>query len=206
MSDLAEQILADRPGHARQRNFWQFVDKSGPNGCWIWTGAKNRGGYGTWSQRGFRGLAHRWSYAASHREVPKGLFVCHHCDNPPCVNPEHLYAGTHRQNMDDAVERGRMANANTYKTHCKNGHELVGDNVLSRRDSSRACRICARARTREFLRRRRQEAGVASPYVTDVERQKICDLRRAGTSHRRIARMTNRALATVQRVLKGAGL
>lgn len=213
MSDIAEKLLAEEgPSPSRPaRDFWQFVDKNQPNGCWLWTGTTNMRGYGTWSQPGFRGLAHRWSYKLAHGDLPDGLFICHHCDCPPCVNPSHLYAGTHRQNMTDAVNRGRTANANTYKTHCKEGHELAGDNLIVREDprgrTSRSCRTCTRARTREFLRRRGRQAGVGSrPDVTDIERRKICDLRRSGTSHRKIARMTGRALTTVQRVLKGAGL
>jgi len=113
--------------------------------------------------------------------------------------------------LRERIDRLAVNLDNTHKTHCRNGHELTGNNVLLREGSggrkARSCRICTRARGRESLRRRRREAGVGSrPDVTDVERQKICDLRRSGMSHRQIARTAERALTTIQRVLKEAGL
>lgn len=80
------------------------------NGCWIWTGAVDHRGYGTIAS-GIPGRpvkAHRVSYRHHHGAIKDGLGVCHHCDTPRCVNPAHLYAGTQKQNMHDAIERGRF--------------------------------------------------------------------------------------------------
>jgi len=84
--------------------FWSLVDQSGE--CWEWLGCKNKTGYGVFSN----GLAaHRFSWKSVHGTIPNGLFVCHHCDNPGCVRPDHLFLGTSRDNILDAAKKGRLA-------------------------------------------------------------------------------------------------
>ena len=75
--------------------------------CWIWTGARDRDGYGCYDLEGHHTRAHRVSWRIYHGEIPSGLWVLHHCDNPCCVNPEHLFLGTHLDNMRDMVSKGR---------------------------------------------------------------------------------------------------
>jgi hypothetical protein len=78
--------------------------------CWNWTGTLNRrGGYGqcNFLRDGKRLLAHRWSWLLARGPIPDGLHVLHRCDNPRCVNPEHLFLGTHQDNMRDAILKGR---------------------------------------------------------------------------------------------------
>lgn len=88
-----------------------FLAKFSPNGvssCWIWNGAVTGRGYGVLgSNRSNRFLAHRFSYIHFIGDIPDGMYVCHRCDNPLCVNPCHLFLGSPQDNMDDMVRKGR---------------------------------------------------------------------------------------------------
>jgi hypothetical protein len=92
-----------------EARFLSKVDKNGDNGCWVWTGGKDRTGYGKVKIAGKTLRPHRVSYELYLGEIPDGLFVLHSCDNRPCVNPAHLSVGTHQQNMKERNERGRTA-------------------------------------------------------------------------------------------------
>jgi hypothetical protein len=85
--------------------FWRDTEKS--DGCWLWRGAINHNGYGLTSIRGRGLLAHRASWLLHFGSIPTGMFVCHHCDNPPCVRPDHLFLGTAEANNRDKARKGR---------------------------------------------------------------------------------------------------
>lgn len=85
--------------------FWNYVDDSG-EGCWEWDAGIMNDGYGAFNRNDTSLRAHRVAYELEYGE-PEGL-VCHHCDNPTCCNPEHLYDGTPVENRRDAIERGRV--------------------------------------------------------------------------------------------------
>lgn len=89
--------------------FWSKVDKSGPNGCWVWTASVFKsGGYGAfgYTSTDIR-RAHRYAWEITRGPIPEGAFLLHSCDNPLCVNPSHLRPGTTADNSQDAVDRNR---------------------------------------------------------------------------------------------------
>lgn len=136
-----------------------------PNsGCWLWTGSVDSKGYGQIRMPGkarqgrLRYATHISLELAGH-EIPDGLEACHHCDNPCCVNPDHLFVGTHQDNMRDSWRKGRASKPPlakkgiNLKTHCHRGHFLDGDNLFWRNDGNRACRECRRINKRLWRKR-----------------------------------------------------
>lgn len=103
--------------------FWSKVDKSqlSPGGCWLWTSYKKQG-YGYFRINNKDIGAHRVSYELIYGPFDKCLFVCHKCDNPPCVNPDHLWLGTNQDNMEDMYNKNRG-----YKSHGMN-HSIKNQN------------------------------------------------------------------------------
>ena len=91
--------------------FWSRVDRSGGDkSCWNWTASRKPAGYGHMSWNGRENGTHRISWELAHGAIPDGLFVLHACDNPRCVNPAHLFLGTHQDNVTDMMRKGRSVN------------------------------------------------------------------------------------------------
>jgi len=126
--------------------FWSKVQKS--DWCWEWRGHLNTPGYGYFLCRAQVIPAHRFSWElANQSAIPDGLSVCHKCDNPKCVRPEHLFIGTHKENMLDMCRKGR-ASGRRKRTDprregfCLHGHELTEANTYTNPKGGRICRVC----------------------------------------------------------------
>jgi hypothetical protein len=152
-----------RPRASLDARFWAKVDKRGADQCWPWTGSSDGGrGYGSFYHNGRSRRATQVAWEIwNNAPFPEGKVACHSCDNPPCVNPNHIWPGTMRENALDAVAKGRVdpykmhiRNANSEKTSCKRGHPLSGDNLYLHA-GRRRCITCIRASQKRHVERKR---------------------------------------------------
>lgn len=145
--------------------FLAKVDSSaGPNGCHTWTGFIDKDGYGRFPVGRTSIAAHRWMLQHSvGRALRTEEHALHHCDNPPCVNPKHLYVGDHSRNMKDRAARGRYWQApGATKTHCHRGHVRTPENTYIRpQRGSSQCRDCKRIRNREWKAKQRAKRAAS---------------------------------------------
>jgi hypothetical protein len=95
-----------RRGWKHPERFWDALRWT-ESDCWEWTGRLSRRGYGLVYVDGAYTGAHRWAWTLLNGSIPTGLLVCHHCDNPPCCNPDHLFLGTNADNMAAMQAKGR---------------------------------------------------------------------------------------------------
>lgn len=97
------------------KSFWKKVEKGKRSECWKWIGWVQKNGYGKYCYGHNKYyLPHRFAYMQTKGEIPKGLLVCHKCDNRLCCNPNHFFIGTHKDNSQDAVKKGRWNSPKTY--------------------------------------------------------------------------------------------
>lgn len=103
-------------------DFWSHVQKS--DGCWEWVGARNPNGYGNHHAQGRTRKAHRVSWEMEYGPIPEGMLVLHRCDNPPCVRPDHLFLGTQRDNLRDAIAKGRWNSPKRVRSYAVTAQKL----------------------------------------------------------------------------------
>lgn len=128
------------------------------NGCWMWTDAPDRDGYGHFHADRKVHIAHRWAYEQFVGAIPEGLVLDHLCRTPSCVNPGHLEAVTSVEN----VMRGNGPSAiNARRQHCVKGHVFDERNTRIGRQGRRECRECARLWQIDYRKRKREQGAAA---------------------------------------------
>lgn len=149
-----------------KERFWSLVEKG--DSCWLYTADPSQRYPRVPISKTKSIKASRFSYELTHGTIATNMLVCHTCDTPRCVNPAHLFLGTHADNARDKISKGRGHEQG--KTHCKNGHEFTPENTRMVRGKHRACRICLsaqsngnKARNQANNRRRLKAAKQANP-------------------------------------------
>lgn len=146
-------------GLSHKERFEMYYIPEPNSGCWIWLGWLSADGYGVfsyWDQDRGKILsvrAHRFSYKLSHGSLPKGRCICHRCDTPLCVNPDHLFAGTNRENQIDSVLKGRSGR-----------QKLTADKVMEIKQA-----ISNGAGTNELARRYK----VDSSTISNIKKKRV---------------------------------
>lgn len=134
--------------------------------CMVWNGPTNRGGYGRKRIKGKDVLLHRMAYEWANGPIPDGMCVCHTCDNPPCVNPDHLWLGTRSENTLDRIGKGRthIFESSHYKMLASRSHEsrrILGESeVRAIRSDKRKQRLIA------------EDYGISQQHVSDIRLKK----------------------------------
>lgn len=137
--------------------FWDKVESHVEGECWPWIGGRKAAGYGQFMVDGHKVIAHRWAYATFVAPIPAGFDVDHVCQHSWCVNPSHLEAITHQENVARRVAA---------KTHCIHGHEYTPENTwwqTSKGYRSRVCRACQLPKMRAANKARRAAKASSGP-------------------------------------------
>ena len=152
LTDEQLQVYMDR--------FMKYVEKT--ETCWLWKGCVNTNGYGAFKFCGRMLNSHRAMFNMVTKESSNGRIVCHTCDNPLCVNPDHLFYGTQKDNVRDMIAKGRDRPWGRYVTHCPHGHEYTLENTLIvGKIKQRRCKACNLLRCKKY--RSKKRANLIAP-------------------------------------------
>ena len=143
----------------KKDDIWRLAAVGSLDECWPWQGSVDHRGYGYFSYRGRTHKAHRIAYEVAKGDIGNN-YVCHSCDNPSCVNPNHLWLGTALQNAADRERKNRHSHPPTRKPRsvCPAGHKLTEDNLVRCKLPRRTCLTCQRKHSREAKRRERDRS------------------------------------------------
>lgn len=189
------------------RNFWASVEKAGPTmphvpgitPCWRWLGRKSAGGYGVLNKHTKDISAHRASWLLHRGPIPKGMCILHRCDNPECVNIEHLWIGTHADNVADKVSKGRQPKGDN--------HGMRMHPECSPRGKEHYCyKIPGMLETlRARIRNAPRVIGSNHPHAKLTEDQvfEIKAARRGGATQHALAKQFGVGRTTIQNILRG---
>ena len=147
--------------------FWIKVNKKGEDECWNWLGHKLPSGHGVFGIYKKRTYAHRFSWELHFGKIPKGLYVCHKCDNGSCVNPKHLFIGTQKENMQDMSKKGRGIHPEEKRARgSKNGNsKLTEKEVKEIREKYIPFKITHKKLAQEY--------NVSEPTIKNILNRKV---------------------------------
>lgn len=131
--------------------FWKYVEKT--DYCWLWTGGLFRDGYGMFTVDRVTFRSHRFSWELHNGKIKKGLQVLHKCDNPPCVNPAHLFLGTNQDNVDDRHQKGRTRAGDNHRS-TKFSSEIISQ-IKNLKGIKKQCDIA-------------KDFGISRPHINNI--------------------------------------
>jgi len=165
-----------------KQRFLEKINKRTPNGCWEWIGGCNEYGYGRFWNGDRMVMAHRFSCKLFKDLIPEGKIVCHTCDNPRCVNPDHLWLGTQKENIRDAIRKGRL--------DPKELNQPRGDNHWSRKHPERMNQSCGDNHycsklTEKIVMEAREEYSSGTSIVVLANKYGVTDVAMGNAIHRK---------------------
>ena len=194
-----------------QTRFENFINKD--QTCWLWLAAKDKDGYGLLKVNGKQKRAHRISYEQYIGIIPKGLFVCHSCDNPSCVNPTHLFVGTNSDNQKDAVQKGLLTGRKGIdhpmaRLSEKDVISIINDK-RSERDIAKSYNVCYQQINN--IKNKKSWNHITKTYIVYKYRQnvgqemadKIRSLCKHGYTRKEVAVMFSRRIETIHSIMQG---